>query len=161
LQVEKTAAAEWKRLVTWDLANAISDPLIGFGKTVSLASNTSDTDIKTINVLTNAADPFVNIASVTWSLLNSLFSMTLQIPYPTKLSSDNEIKKFAGFLGFVFDKNTKEPVASVAVVIIKPDGKTVLATVYTDEDGYYMYPPLGSRTKILARAAIPQNWLPG
>ncbi|MHB8134720.1 MAG: prealbumin-like fold domain-containing protein [Anaerolineaceae bacterium] len=52
-------------------------------------------------------------------------------------SSFNEIKKFAGFLGFVTDKLTGDPVKGKKVVIKNPTG-SVLATLYTDADGYYM-----------------------
>ena len=54
-------------------------------------------------------------------------------------SSYNEIKKFAGFLGFVFDKVTSNPIYNTKVTIYDPAGK-LLTTVYTDVDGYYMFP---------------------
>ena len=53
-------------------------------------------------------------------------------------SSYNEIKKFAGFLGFVINKVTGDPEENVKVVIYNPKNAT-LATLYTDQDGYYMY----------------------
>jgi len=52
-------------------------------------------------------------------------------------SSFNEIKKFAGFLGFVTDKLTGDPVKGKKVVIKSPTG-SILSTLYTDADGYYM-----------------------
>jgi hypothetical protein len=52
-------------------------------------------------------------------------------------SSYNEVKKFAGFLGFV-DDSDGDPLEGVKVVIYNPKGQ-VLATLYTDADGYYMY----------------------
>ncbi len=59
----------------------------------------------------------------------------------TNPSSYNEFKKFAGFLGFVTatPKYYGAPHANQKVVIYNPKG-AVLATVYTDADGYYMYP---------------------
>jgi hypothetical protein len=56
----------------------------------------------------------------------------------TTPSSFNEFKKFAGFMGFVTSKSTGNAVTNAKVVIYNPYGK-VLATVYTDADGYYMY----------------------
>jgi hypothetical protein len=56
----------------------------------------------------------------------------------TTPSSFNEFKKFAGFMGFVTNKLTGKPLANIKVVIYDPAGK-VLATVYTDADGYYMF----------------------
>ena len=53
-------------------------------------------------------------------------------------SSYSEFGKFAGFLGFVTDKNTGETKANVKVDIYDPKG-VKMTTVYTDADGYYMY----------------------
>jgi hypothetical protein len=73
----------------------------------------------------------------------------------TKPSSFNEIKKFAGFLGFVVDKVTGKPVSNAKVAIYNPTGG-VLTTQYTDEDGYYMY-----AYKHTAKAATYTVKLPG
>jgi hypothetical protein len=57
----------------------------------------------------------------------------------TNPSSFNEIKKFAGFLGFVTNKVTGDPEDNVKVVVYNPKN-AVLTTLYTDQDGYYMFP---------------------
>jgi hypothetical protein len=57
----------------------------------------------------------------------------------TTPSSFNEIKKFAGFLGFVTRAQDGAPVSGAKVVIYNAKG-AVLTTLYTDADGYYMYP---------------------
>jgi hypothetical protein len=57
----------------------------------------------------------------------------------TNPSSYNEFKKFAGFLGFVIDSRTEQPVSNVKVTIYDPN-KRLMTTLYTDADGYYMYP---------------------
>lgn len=56
----------------------------------------------------------------------------------TDPASYNEIKKFAGFLGFVSDLSEEAPVPNALVEIYNPKGAK-LATLYTDEDGYYMF----------------------
>jgi len=58
-----------------DLECTISDPLIGFNKTVTLASG--DEDLNTINfkIPSGASDPFENTASVSCSPLGSAFSV--------------------------------------------------------------------------------------
>lgn len=48
-----------------DLSCTVSDPTIGFNKTVTLASGASDTSTKAFTIPTGAADPFINTASVT------------------------------------------------------------------------------------------------
>jgi hypothetical protein len=53
--------------------------------------------------------------------------------------SINEFKKPAGFMGFVTSASTGDPVKSVKVQIYSPTN-ALLGTVYTDEDGYYLYP---------------------
>jgi hypothetical protein len=57
----------------------------------------------------------------------------------TTPSSYNEFKKFAGFVGFVTEVGSLggDPVASATVQIYSPT-KTLIGTVYTDADGYYM-----------------------
>ena len=47
------------------LVFSISDPTIGFNKTVTLASGASDTSSKAFTIPSGASDPFVNTASVT------------------------------------------------------------------------------------------------
>jgi uncharacterized repeat protein (TIGR01451 family) len=61
--------------------------------------------------------------------------------FETTPASYNEFKKFAGFAGFVTETvaNDGDPVEGVKVVIYDPKGK-LLTTIYTDADGYYMYP---------------------
>jgi hypothetical protein len=56
----------------------------------------------------------------------------------TDPSSYNEIKKFAGFLGIVTDADSEEPLESVTIKIYSPTN-ALLATLSTDEDGYYMF----------------------
>lgn len=56
----------------------------------------------------------------------------------TDPASYNEIKKFAGFLGFVSDLSEEAPVPNTKVEIYDPKG-VKLTTLYTDEDGYYMF----------------------
>ncbi|HEX9258172.1 MAG TPA: carboxypeptidase regulatory-like domain-containing protein [Acidimicrobiales bacterium] len=55
----------------------------------------------------------------------------------TTPSSYNEVKKFAGFLGYVVDNTTGQPKANAKVVIYNPSN-AVIGTLYTDVDGYYM-----------------------
>jgi hypothetical protein len=57
----------------------------------------------------------------------------------TTPSSFNEFKKFAGFLGFVTNKLTGDPVPGVQIKIYDPKN-ALLTTQYTDADGYYLYP---------------------
>jgi hypothetical protein len=54
-------------------------------------------------------------------------------------SSYNEFKKFAGFLGFVIDTASENPVVGKTVQIYSPT-KALLTTLTTDADGYYMFP---------------------
>lgn len=66
------------------------------------------------------------------------FSYTDGITTDTQtIQNENVFKHDPGFAGIVPDSNGN-PVESVKVQIYSPDGK-LLATVYTDEDGWYMY----------------------
>jgi len=58
-------------------------------------------------------------------------------PAGSPLSSCTLLKNDPSFAGIVTD-NSGNPVQGVKVQIYGPDGK-LLATVYTDEDGWYMY----------------------
>ena len=55
----------------------------------------------------------------------------------TNPASINEVKKFAGFMGFVTNAANGNPMKNVKIQIRNPLGLT-LATLYTDSDGYYM-----------------------
>ncbi len=57
----------------------------------------------------------------------------------TTPSSYNEIKKFAGFLGFVVDTVDRRPGQGCRQVKIFSPTNTLLTTQTTDEDGYYMF----------------------
>jgi 5-hydroxyisourate hydrolase-like protein (transthyretin family) len=104
------------------------------------------TGTSTLNPVSNLAMPDVNNASgfgsgpVTilgyqpYSFARSVGSDVA----PTTPSSYNEIKKFAGFLGFVTDTGTGKPLGNVKITIYDPANK-LLTTQYTDADGYYMY----------------------
>ena len=67
------------------LSCSISDPTIGFSKSVMLASGASDTSTKTFTIPSGAADPFVNTASVTCSPLSSTFSVSDSSIWSTNL----------------------------------------------------------------------------
>jgi hypothetical protein len=52
-------------------------------------------------------------------------------------ASVNEFKKPAGFLGFVVNNSTGNPLKNSQIKVYGPTG-TLIGTVYTDEDGYYL-----------------------
>ena len=52
--------------------------------------------------------------------------------------SVNEFKKPAGFMGFITNSSNSNPTQGVMVRIYSPTG-ILLGTVYTDEDGFYLF----------------------
>jgi hypothetical protein len=68
-----------------DLSCTISDSTIGFNKTVTLASEGSDTSTKEFTIPANAADPFINTASVTCKPLDSTSSVSDSSTWSTNL----------------------------------------------------------------------------
>ena len=51
--------------------------------------------------------------------------------------NNNVFKRDPGFAGMINDGN-QNPAADVKVEVYKPDGK-LITTVFTDQDGLYMY----------------------
>jgi hypothetical protein len=101
------------------------------------------TGILTNNPVTNTSLPDMRNGSGTGPLTihgYEVYSFSRKVGdamVASSCSSYNEVKKFAGFLGFV-DDTEGDPVEGARVVIYNPKGQ-VLATLYTDADGYYMY----------------------
>ena len=55
----------------------------------------------------------------------------------TSIMNNNVFKRDPGFAGMINDGN-QNPAADVKVEVYKPDGK-LITTVFTDQDGLYMY----------------------
>jgi hypothetical protein len=65
------------------------------------------------------------------------FSFSNSVSDSQTIENENVFKRDPGFAGLVTDSQGN-PVKGVKVQIYGPDG-TLLATVYTDEDGWYFY----------------------
>ncbi len=73
----------------------------------------------------------------TFSFKQAIYGNGISVEDYQTTESENEFKKFAGFMGAVTNNATGDPVSGVQVKIYNSSG-TCVGTVYTDADGYYL-----------------------